>query len=60
MCSREFHMSDALKLWDAMFLDYHNSSESNPLILLDCICLSMLIYVKPQSKTYLIISHGNE
>ncbi len=46
MCTREFHLVDALRIWDNMFLEFYKNPIDNPLIYLDCMILAMIIYVK--------------
>ncbi|CAK93390.1 unnamed protein product (macronuclear) [Paramecium tetraurelia] len=48
MFTREFHVEDSLKVWDAIFYDYYLTEDKQWLILVDCIVIAMFVYVRDQ------------
>ncbi|CAD8104618.1 unnamed protein product [Paramecium sonneborni] len=48
MFTREFHVEDSLKVWDAIFYDYYLTEEKAWFILVDCIVIAMFVYVRDQ------------
>ncbi|CAD8190226.1 unnamed protein product [Paramecium octaurelia] len=48
MFTREFHVEDSLKVWDAIFYDYYLTEEKQWLLLVDCIVIAMFVYVRDQ------------
>lgn len=53
MLTREFHLIDALSLWDSILCEYYIDSENNRFFLLDCICLAMITYVRAECFLYI-------
>jgi TBC1 domain family protein 5 len=48
--TREFHLSDAINVWDSLFYEYYLDSENNRFFLIDCMCLAMICYVRAERK----------
>ncbi|CAD8183912.1 unnamed protein product [Paramecium pentaurelia] len=48
MFTREFHVEDSLKVWDAIFYDYYLTEDKQWLLLVDCIVIAMFVYVRDQ------------
>lgn len=46
--TREFHFEDSLRLWDVIFLDYHECESVKGFGLVDAIALAMISYVRDQ------------
>lgn len=50
MTTREFHLIDSVNLWDSIFYEYYLEPNDNKFMLLDCVCLSMITYVRQECK----------
>ena len=50
MTTREFHLIDSVNLWDSIFYEYYLEPNDNKFNLLDCVCLSMITYVRTECK----------
>ena len=48
MTTREFHLIDSVNLWDSIFYEYYLEPNDNKFNLLDCVCLSMITYVRAE------------
>ena len=54
MFTRELHMIESFKAWDAIFYDYYQSNQDT-LLLVDAIALSMIVYVKNDCNIFMIL-----